>query len=483
MGNTNTLPAIHLHTTTIYDTVYIPQAGVGVDYQLTGDLTVGGGGLLTIASGLEIQFVEYFHELFVNGQLQAIGTLSNPIRFTGVGSGYGTSIVAQNGSLVELDYVEFDHMGIDYTYDAAVRVYGGAEVNLSHVDFTDSETRGLSVDKDGYVSMSHCMFSASGWQDVYAHPAAVGQFEDNNFLTDIYFHSGTIYNTCTWPQAGSGAQYVLTGDLTIYDTTTVTILPGVQVMFPNYFNELFINGTLNAQGEVDSRIKFVGPDTLTYGAAIVINAIGSATIKHADFSRMGVDYTYDAALYIRSSNVEVYDCTFQDNDRFAIAVHDMATPNLDYLTFIDNERGLWVSSGSTAITNSNFIDNDFGIINTGTDTVDARNNYWGHVSGPYHPTLNSGASGDEVSDRVLFDPWAITNFEPAFPCDGTSFIAGAGIVPPGVHRFRDYIYAYGTVIEPYTTSFYAGLGIELQPGFEVELGAEFDAIIEPCDFE
>jgi hypothetical protein len=38
--------------------------------------------------------------------------------------------------------------------------------------------------------------------------------------------------------------------------------------------------------------------------------------------------------------------------------------------------------------------------------IDARNNYWGHPSGPYHPTLNSAGQGDTLlSDSVFFIPW------------------------------------------------------------------------------
>ncbi len=43
--------------------------------------------------------------------------------------------------------------------------------------------------------------------------------------------------------------------------------------------------------------------------------------------------------------------------------------------------------------------------------VDARNNWWGHNSGPYHPEKNDDGEGDVVSDNVLFDPW-ITEPEP-----------------------------------------------------------------------
>ncbi len=46
---------------------------------------------------------------------------------------------------------------------------------------------------------------------------------------------------------------------------------------------------------------------------------------------------------------------------------------------------------------------------TGVDTtapeVDALNNWWGDVTGPYHPTTNPTGQGNKVSDNVLFDPW------------------------------------------------------------------------------
>lgn len=39
------------------------------------------------------------------------------------------------------------------------------------------------------------------------------------------------------------------------------------------------------------------------------------------------------------------------------------------------------------------------------EAFDATDNYWGHGSGPYHPSLNPEGLGSRVSDRVLFDPW------------------------------------------------------------------------------
>ncbi|MBU0691611.1 T9SS type A sorting domain-containing protein [bacterium] len=37
----------------------------------------------------------------------------------------------------------------------------------------------------------------------------------------------------------------------------------------------------------------------------------------------------------------------------------------------------------------------------------ARNNYWNHESGPYHPSLNPFGQGDSVDTLVVFEPWEI----------------------------------------------------------------------------
>jgi hypothetical protein len=43
--------------------------------------------------------------------------------------------------------------------------------------------------------------------------------------------------------------------------------------------------------------------------------------------------------------------------------------------------------------------------NTAAITVDAANNYWGSVFGPYHPTLNPSGTAAPVTDGVDFRPW------------------------------------------------------------------------------
>ncbi len=50
---------------------------------------------------------------------------------------------------------------------------------------------------------------------------------------------------------------------------------------------------------------------------------------------------------------------------------------------------------------------NFGInatFNNGSE-IDARNNYWGDDSGPYHPERNPSGKGDNITSSVRFDPW------------------------------------------------------------------------------
>ena len=66
------------------------------------------------------------------------------------------------------------------------------------------------------------------------------------------------------------------------------------------------------------------------------------------------------------------------------------------------------SQGQLLIRRNIFDGNDMAIRNnTGDDDVDARENWWGDATGPYHPDDNDDGLGDEVSGDVLFDPWYI----------------------------------------------------------------------------
>ncbi len=75
--------------------------------------------------------------------------------------------------------------------------------------------------------------------------------------------------------------------------------------------------------------------------------------------------------------------------------------------------GIALDTTTLSITGGEIWGNDVAISVSGdpVETVDARGNWWGDDTGPYHPTLNPGGLGDIVADSVLFDPWIVSSGE------------------------------------------------------------------------
>lgn len=79
--------------------------------------------------------------------------------------------------------------------------------------------------------------------------------------------------------------------------------------------------------------------------------------------------------------------------------------------FRDNSAGgtggLHVTRSTARIWNGELHGNGLAIFVDGIPElpVDARFNWWGDASGPYHPLLNPGGKGDAISDHVDFAPW------------------------------------------------------------------------------
>ncbi len=68
-----------------------------------------------------------------------------------------------------------------------------------------------------------------------------------------------------------------------------------------------------------------------------------------------------------------------------------------------------VEQDSTVMRRNIFMDTEYAV--EAERLVDARFNYWGDSTGPYHPLRNPSGLGDDVSDSVLFEPWyPDTNF-------------------------------------------------------------------------
>jgi hypothetical protein len=74
----------------------------------------------------------------------------------------------------------------------------------------------------------------------------------------------------------------------------------------------------------------------------------------------------------------------------------------------NNAAGIYCSDSTVLVINySNIFNNrNYGIVNSDYRVVvNAEYNWWGDISGPFHPDSNPGGLGDTVSDYVDFIPW------------------------------------------------------------------------------
>lgn len=118
---------------------------------------------------------------------------------------------------------------------------------------------------------------------------------------------------------------------------------------------------------------------------------------------------HEIGIKVDQNNLDVviYDNTTIFDNEIGILCYD-SSPIILNNTIEDNEKGIQTESGSTPQIRGNNIEGntDYGVENSDSGVnVDAQKNWWGHGSGPHHPTLNPTGSGDEVGDYVDFEPW------------------------------------------------------------------------------
>lgn len=272
----------------------------------------------------------------------------------------------------------------------------------------------------------------------------------------VVTHCGTIAANETW---AGGYVHRLTCGVTVNNGVTLTVAAGAVVKF-NAGLSLSVNGALVATGGAESPVYFtsikddtVGGDSNNDGTAtapakgdwekVYLSPSGRATLTQTvlryggagGWGMLHLDHTAQATLdhatlahssgdgirlnayrpeYV--TRLILTATTVENNTGHGLAaattwsgVHDVTSTNS---TFRNNGGdGLSISQPrAVTISNCSITGNaQFGVRNGTPGTpIDARNNWWGDPTGPQHPTLNPGGTGNRVSDGVQIDPWLVS---------------------------------------------------------------------------
>lgn len=167
-------------------------------------------------------------------------------------------------------------------------------------------------------------------------------------------------------------------------------------------------------------------NSATFGGGIALMSAADVVIRDTRVDWNDAVHS-GGGLYASDSSFEVTSCEFEDNSTqgwggAAWLLNVDAT--LLESTFLRNSAvestgGIQMDTSTLIVSGSEIEGNGVGIaiVGTGVSSADARYNWWGHDSGPHHPSLNPGGMGDAVGDGVDFTPWTVsTGFnDPTIP--------------------------------------------------------------------
>jgi len=150
---------------------------------------------------------------------------------------------------------------------------------------------------------------------------------------------------------------------------------------------------------------------------IYLTATSGSTDGYNTISNNSCFHNYHGIKLSRNNYNTISNNTCSNNpgENFGVGISLSESTNnvIQNNTLTGNEIGIFLSASSkNNIAHYNTItgNSDYGIdaVNNDGETIDARHNWWGDETGPYHPTGNPGGEGDNISDNADFEPWMRT---------------------------------------------------------------------------
>ena len=184
------------------------------------------------------------------------------------------------------------------------------------------------------------------------------------FTANATYIEGTITQNTIWTLTDS--PFIVSKNITVYPTVTLTIEPGVQVKFGGYFS-LIVEGSLSAIGEENNTITFTSnKDQPGTGDWIAIEFSGT---EPSTLTYCSMQYAINATT-IENSNVKIENCEIANNSQNGIAIENSIV-EVKYNEIANNlESGICITGNNQVnIQNNTISANKNGILLTGSSTT------------------------------------------------------------------------------------------------------------------
>jgi hypothetical protein len=222
--------------------------------------------------------------------------------------------------------------------------------------------------------------------------------------------------------------FIIYSTLTVKAQKKLTVSPGTGFKMNGCWDNIDVYGTLDASGTQAKPIYFsslkddsLGGDTngdlsLTspapgdWSCMWIQNASTGNFLKNTTIN-FGGGCNTSASINIFSPNLTIDSSIISKSDERGLYI-DGSNPAIKASIISQNKTdGIYTTNKSLPVLVNNQIsgNTNYGIYNAdGSVDVDAKNTWWGSATGPYHPSLNAGGQGNQVSNHVLFSPWKLT---------------------------------------------------------------------------
>jgi uncharacterized repeat protein (TIGR01451 family) len=351
---------------------------------------------LTVVPGTEIRMYPTRGIFIQNGgKLVAEGSSStNTIRFTAVDTANPWNMIMVNiGGALRMNFCDIAYANSNGSSGSGILFLWGTDVQVRNTRFHDNNSGAVylnqpditplfdtvTIDHNTGIALFQFYLSAQPvFHNIIMHDNTGGDY--------LVINNADVSQPTVLDATGlNGKPVIVNSNFNLYNT--LTIVPGAEIrMYPS--NGIFVQsgGKLVAEGTAANPIRFTAVNPANPWNIIMVNTGGSLRLDHCEVDHANSNGSSGVGVfYLTTSDVEVRNCRIHDNAAGAIEVVYDSHP-----LFRENQ----------------IYNNTYGLLNMNSLVwVDARFNYWGDPTGPFHPTSNPAGLGQGVSDKVAFAPW------------------------------------------------------------------------------
>lgn len=259
-------------------------------YKFLKYITVPSGRTLTLNPGVEIRFSAGISQLEIAGTLKAEGTVQDTIRFTGVPAHVQTTLYT--GPIIFASTSVNNSLAYTVVSQIGYRTIGASSYSMTvrSASTTIRNSRIFAPDGSGIfldsvaATVSNNVFTTAG-PDVGLTAEHLPKVTGNGRLKIGIWGIGADPTFTNENQS-----YTMLRSVTVPQTSTLTINPGVTVLFPASSN-LQVAGSLVAEGTETDSIRFTGVGLPVSGGPLSFLPLSfSNSLKYVTFSNLGNGY-------------------------------------------------------------------------------------------------------------------------------------------------------------------------------------------------